>query len=67
MISPHCSVVDSLITVVSSQVLVAGGGGGGTKPGRSISPAGVLKAMADTSNAATRKFLTGFIDLLLKM
>jgi hypothetical protein len=44
---------------------VARGGGGAGVPGWSISPANVLKAILNTSNAANTRFLTDFIDLLL--
>jgi hypothetical protein len=43
------------------------GSGGATTPGTWTSPANVLKTMLDTSNVANIKFLTGFIDLLLKV
>jgi len=52
--------------VVSSVVAVARGGGGAGAPGWSMSPANVFRAIVNTSNAANTRFLTGFIDLLLK-
>ena len=61
--SPVSSVV--LMTGVDSSLTVIRGGGAGAG-GVCCSPAGVLTVNNDRRIAANTKFLTDFIDLLLK-
>lgn len=71
-VSAVSTIVSSVSVLVAGMVssisaVIRGGGGGAGAPGTSMSPANVLKAILETSSAANTMFLTGFIDLLLKV
>jgi len=53
-------------SVIEVGLLIEWLGGGGTKPGVSSSPAKALTERTDTNRAASKNFLTSFIDLLLR-